>query len=147
MYPLSIATSFDRKTCPSKKEILNMLDVGQKPFQSIPSPSKVYNRKEMVFPLCDASFRANNYGHRQASITLWVHPFRDIFLFYSLIIVIELRQTNLTSYFKRRPHLIFQNHTYAPVVSQFVVHESYYLISPDVAIISDFSQGRLFFLR
>ena len=33
---------------PIEREILNMLDVGQKPVPSIPSPSKVYNRKENV---------------------------------------------------------------------------------------------------
>ena len=57
-----------------------MLDVGLKPFQSIPSPSKVYNRKEKVFLLCDESFRSLNYGHRQASIALWVHPFISLLM-------------------------------------------------------------------
>ena len=33
-----------------------MLDVGRKHFQSISSPYLALNRKEKVFPLCDASF-------------------------------------------------------------------------------------------
>ena len=73
MYPLSIATCFDKKNMPTEKEILNMLDVGWKPFQSIPSPFLALNRKGKVFPLCDASFRSPNYAHRQAFIALWVH--------------------------------------------------------------------------
>ena len=53
---------------PIASEILNMLDIGQKPFQSIPSPSSALNRKGKVFPLCDASFRSPNYAHRQVII-------------------------------------------------------------------------------
>ena len=60
---------------PIAKEILNMLDVGQKPFQSILSQSLALNRKGKVFPLCDASFRSPIYAHQQAFIALWVHPF------------------------------------------------------------------------
>ena len=57
------------------QEILNMLDIGRKPFQLIPRLSLALNRKGKVFPLCNASFRSSNNAHRQASIARWVHPF------------------------------------------------------------------------
>ena len=60
------------------EEILNTLDVGWKPFQLIPSPSIAYNRKEKVFPSCDASFQSPKYGHRQATIALLVNPFANV---------------------------------------------------------------------
>ena len=78
---------------PIEREILNMLDVGQEPYQLIPSPSKVYNRKEKVFRLCDEPFRSLNYGHRQASIALWVHPLRLLPLQICLVLHSGLYQS------------------------------------------------------
>ena len=82
---------------PIAKEILNMLDVGRKPFQSIPSPSLALNRKGKVFPLCDTSFRLPNYALQQASIAMWVHPLIVINFLMGICSLVKSKSSCITA--------------------------------------------------
>ena len=82
---------------PIAKEILNMLEVGRKPFQSIPSPSLALNHRGKVSPLCDTSFRSPNYALRQASIALWVHPLIVINFLMGICSLVKSKSSCMTA--------------------------------------------------
>ena len=63
---------------PIEKEILNMLDLGRKPFQLFFYIEIGKDRKGLVYPQIDKPFRCIDIYNPKASVALWVHPFIQI---------------------------------------------------------------------
>ena len=61
---------------PIEKEILNMLDLGRKPFQLFFYIEIGKDRKGLVYPQIDKPFRFIDIYNPEAFVALWVHPFR-----------------------------------------------------------------------
>ena len=61
---------------PIEKEILNMLDLGRKPFQLFFYIKIGEDRKGLVYPQIDKPFRCIDIYNPKAFLALWVHPFR-----------------------------------------------------------------------
>ena len=77
---------------PIKKEILNMLDLGRKPFQLFFYIEIGKDRKGLVYPLIGKPFRCINIYNPKASVALRVHPFS---LMLDPELLMQLVQLNL----------------------------------------------------